>query len=102
VDTLNASPVCVAAERIGRQARLSEREHDVLDLLACGADDKSIAAQLKVSHRTVRSHVSALFVKLRVRNRTEVALTGLWTHLRTCEACRRRLEGRGSPEASHA
>jgi DNA-binding NarL/FixJ family response regulator len=97
-----SSHLCETADRIGRAAPLSEREHDVLDLLACGADDKYIAAKLKVSHRTVRSHVSALFVKLRVHNRTEVALVGLWAHLRTCEACRGRLEGQRSWEASRA
>ncbi|SRR5579885_1971109 len=102
MDTAKGSPLCETTDRIGRLASLSEREHDVLDLLACGADDKSIAAELKVSHRTVRSHVSALFVKLRMHNRTEVALAGLWAHLCTCEECRGRLEGRPSWGASRA
>ena len=94
------SPPCVPTDRIRRLSLLSEREHDVLDLLAAGSDDKSIAAQLKVSQRTVRSHISALFAKLHARNRTEVALTGLYAHLCDCETCREQLESRRNPEVS--
>lgn len=67
--------------------RISARESNVLAMLAVGADDMTIASQLHVSHRTVRAHISSLFRKLHVNNRTEVALIGLVDHLRTCERC---------------
>jgi DNA-binding NarL/FixJ family response regulator len=82
-----ASAVCAHVERLARTARLSERESEVLAMLAVGADDNTIARGLCISHRTVRAHITALFMKLRLRNRTEAALAGLLTHLSTCEAC---------------
>ena len=45
---------------------ITEREHDVLALLAQGMDDAGIAERLRISHRTVRSQVSSLFTKLNV------------------------------------
>ena len=67
---------------------ISSREAEVLAWLASGADDRTIAQQLRVSHRTVRAHISALFVKLQAANRTELALLGLLAHLRDCTECR--------------
>lgn len=93
------SPLCAPATRIWRLSLLSEREHDVLDLLVAGSDDKSIAAQLRLSPRTVRSHVSSLFAKLHARNRTEVAVTGLYAHICDCTRCREQLESRIDPDA---
>lgn len=53
---------------------LSERERDVLRLLARGLSNKDIAAQLFLSQGTVRNHVSAVFEKLGVADRTQAAL----------------------------
>lgn len=50
---------------------ISEREREVLDLLAAGRSNKEIAIQLAVSPNTVKTHVSRLFEKLGVRRRTE-------------------------------
>ncbi len=69
---------------------ITEREHDVLALLAQGMDDAGIAERLRISHRTVRSHVSSLFTKLNVVNRTQAAIAGFLIHLRECADCRRR------------
>jgi DNA-binding NarL/FixJ family response regulator len=49
--------------------RLSERETEVLRLMASGANNAEIADALIVSERTVKSHVSAIFAKLGVRDR---------------------------------
>jgi DNA-binding CsgD family transcriptional regulator len=49
---------------------ISEREREVLDLLAAGRSNKEIATQLAVSPNTVKTHVSRLFEKLGVRRRT--------------------------------
>jgi DNA-binding NarL/FixJ family response regulator len=51
---------------------LTAREHEVLDLLARGQPNKTIARALGISERTVKFHVTALMQKLGARNRTEV------------------------------
>ena len=53
----------------GAVARLSDRESEVLRLIASGANNTEIAQTIHVSERTVKSHVSAIFSKLGVRDR---------------------------------
>jgi DNA-binding NarL/FixJ family response regulator len=50
---------------------LTERELEVLRLLAKGRQNKEIASELVISERTVKFHVSAILAKLAVGNRTE-------------------------------
>jgi two-component system response regulator DesR len=50
---------------------LSEREREVLDLIASGATNREIAARLYLSPHTVKEYTSALYRKLEVRNRAE-------------------------------
>ena len=57
-----------------RWSTLTEREREVLDTLASGADNLKMAALLGVSERAVKAHISSLFQKLGVQNRTELAL----------------------------
>jgi DNA-binding NarL/FixJ family response regulator len=52
---------------------LTQRENDVLRLLAEGLSDRDIAAALTISTRTVESHVSNILHKLGARNRSEAA-----------------------------
>ncbi|GAA4180626.1 helix-turn-helix transcriptional regulator [Gryllotalpicola koreensis] len=52
---------------------LSEREMQVLELIAQGLSNRDIAARLFISERTVGVHVSRILGKLGVRNRTEAA-----------------------------
>lgn len=52
---------------------LSERELEVLALLAKGATNDEIAQALFLSEKTVKSHLSSIFRKLRVSNRTQAA-----------------------------
>ena len=82
-----APAVCPHVEQLARIAPLSMREREVLAMLAVGADDNTIARGLYITRRTVRAHITALFIKLCLRNRTEAALAGLLAHLRGCEAC---------------
>jgi DNA-binding NarL/FixJ family response regulator len=53
---------------------LSEREVEVLRLAAKGARTKEIAAEMSVSTRTVESHLTSIYNKLGVTNRTEAVL----------------------------
>lgn len=59
-------------EKDGNQG-LSERELEVLQLLAKGATNDEIASALFLSEKTVKSHLSSIFRKLRVTNRTQAA-----------------------------
>lgn len=52
---------------------LSERERDVLRLLAQGQTNKDIAAYLYVSENTVRYHIKNILAKLHLRNRAQAA-----------------------------
>jgi NarL family two-component system response regulator LiaR len=56
------------------QSELSQREQEVLDLIAIGKTNNDIANALFISVRTVKFHVSSILAKLNVRNRTEAAL----------------------------
>jgi DNA-binding CsgD family transcriptional regulator len=57
-----------------RSLGLSDREGEVLGLLASGLSNKEIAAQLGVSPNTVKTHVARLLEKLGARRRTEAIL----------------------------
>jgi pimeloyl-ACP methyl ester carboxylesterase/DNA-binding CsgD family transcriptional regulator len=53
---------------------LTAREREVLALLARGLDNHGIAAELKISEKTVRNHVSAIFSKIGVTNRAQAVV----------------------------
>jgi len=56
---------------LSRAPRLSPREREVLVLLADGKSNKEIAAALKITERTVKFHVTAIFNKLGAENRAQ-------------------------------
>jgi DNA-binding NarL/FixJ family response regulator len=56
---------------------LSDRELEVLRLMAKGAANKSIAAELCISESTVKTHVQSIFQKLGVNDRTEAVTHAL-------------------------
>jgi two-component system, NarL family, response regulator len=56
---------------------LSAREQEVLLLLAGGKSNKDIAFYLGITEATVKSHVSAILVRLGVNDRTEAVVTAL-------------------------
>ena len=56
------------------QVHPTPREMDVLNLMARGFTNKAIAAQLKISERTVQGHIASLFGKLDVGSRTEAVV----------------------------
>jgi DNA-binding NarL/FixJ family response regulator len=57
--------------------RLTRRERHVLAHVAQGLSNKEIAVRLGLSEKTVRNHLSRVFVKLEARNRTEAVMTAL-------------------------
>ena len=70
-----------AAARLMREVRtpespeaLTERETEVLQLLARGKANKQIATSLYVTEKTVKAHVSSILAKLGVQSRTQAAL----------------------------
>jgi DNA-binding NarL/FixJ family response regulator len=63
-----------AAPRTDLTAELTTRELEVLRLLGAGKANKEIAAELSISERTARTHVSNILGKLRLSSRTQAAL----------------------------
>ncbi|MGH3087459.1 MAG: response regulator [Rubrobacteraceae bacterium] len=70
-----------AAARLMREVRapdspesLTERETEVLKLVACGSANKQIGRELFIDETTVKSHVHNILSKLGVRSRTQAAL----------------------------
>ena len=56
------------------RAELSEREIDVLKLIANGKDNAQIAAELHISPKTVKNHISNILMKLQIDNRIQAAV----------------------------
>lgn len=67
-------PTMTPADTRTLHEALTEREHDVLRLLIQGKSNKEIASELFIGDRTVKSHLSAVFQKLDVTDRTQAAL----------------------------
>lgn len=61
----------------GRFANLTERERDVLQLVAEGYDNREIAAKLFLSEGTVRNRISDILAKTNITNRTKLAVEWL-------------------------
>jgi NarL family two-component system response regulator LiaR len=74
-------------DEVGRPAeppaedRLTEREHEVLKLIASGLSNKEIAGRLTLSEKTVKTHVSNILQKLHLSDRTQAALYAVRRHL---------------------
>jgi DNA-binding NarL/FixJ family response regulator len=62
------------ADEAAWRALLTPREQAAAVLLARGASNKEIARQLQITERTVKAHVGAMFEKLGVRDRLQLAL----------------------------
>jgi DNA-binding NarL/FixJ family response regulator len=65
----------ISAQRM--QVSLTQREQEVLCLLAKGLRNKEIASQLNITERTVKSHVANIIAKLGVSSRTEAVSQAL-------------------------
>jgi RNA polymerase sigma factor (sigma-70 family) len=72
-------PSEIAARLADRNALepLTVREQQILELLVRGRSNQDIAADLKITERTVKNHLTRLFAKLGVESRTQAALVAL-------------------------
>ena len=52
-------------------AALTARERELVELIAQGRDNAQIAARLALSDKTVRNHITSIFAKLEVENRSQ-------------------------------
>ncbi len=55
-------------------SELSEREYEIVELIAKGLDNREIAGTLYISEGTVRNHISTILTKLSLKNRTQLAI----------------------------
>jgi DNA-binding NarL/FixJ family response regulator len=62
------------AQTVAAQFDLTEREMEVLQLIATGATNREIAEELVVSEGTVKNHVSNILSRLGLRDRTQAAI----------------------------
>jgi len=59
--------------------KLTEREHEILALIAGGTSNKEIALQLHLTEKTVKHYVTNILQKLQVQNRVQAAILALKT-----------------------
>lgn len=64
----------IRSEIKGCLMKLSPKEHEVLTLIACGFTDKEVAEKLKISIRTVQTHMAVIMLKLQARNRVNAVV----------------------------
>ncbi|HMQ56207.1 MAG TPA: response regulator transcription factor [Anaerolineae bacterium] len=64
-------------EAVDRSAELTERELEVLRLIANGLSNREIGRQLAISEKTVKTHVSNILSKLNLADRTQAAIYAL-------------------------
>jgi DNA-binding NarL/FixJ family response regulator len=67
----------VSSDGPARERRLTQRETDVVRLMAAGTPNKDIARQLMLSDKTVRNYVSRVYRKLALQNRAQIATYAL-------------------------
>jgi DNA-binding NarL/FixJ family response regulator len=73
VDALTSENYTSQSKTAGRLHRLTEREIEVLTGLTQGLSDKEIASKLFLSESTVKTHLRAIYHRLKLRNRAQAA-----------------------------
>jgi DNA-binding NarL/FixJ family response regulator len=69
-----------------KKSALSERELDVIRLIALGFTNRQIAQELDLSEKTVKNHVSHIFRKLKITARTQAAIHALSNNMLRSES----------------
>ena len=67
----------IDVESCGSAGNLTPRESEVLKLMSAGFANSRIASELNISGKTVRNHVSHLYAKLQVYDRSQAILYAL-------------------------
>jgi two-component system nitrate/nitrite response regulator NarL len=57
--------------------KLTEREQEILELIAAGTSNKEIGLKLHLTEKTVKHYVTNIFQKLQVHNRVQAAIMAL-------------------------
>jgi two-component system, NarL family, response regulator YdfI len=70
-------PLKKSANNLLQPETLTQRELEILRLIADGEGNKSIASLLNISQHTVKFHISSIFEKLNVSSRTEAIKAGI-------------------------
>lgn len=60
---------------------LTEREKEVLSLIAKGESNRGIARKLFISEKTVKNHITSIFRKIKVTDRTQAAIYAIKNHM---------------------
>jgi DNA-binding NarL/FixJ family response regulator len=81
VRTTRSGTSSAAAAAAAAASDISRRELDVLQALSRGLSNQQIAAELFLAEQTVKFHLSNIFRKLQVRNRTEAVQTAIRQNL---------------------
>lgn len=92
------NPVTVAANRPLTEDPLTDREVEVLRLVAQGLSNQEIAKTLTISERTVGNHIGSILRKLHLANRTQAALYALRRGLVDISTADIREDGNGAEE----
>ncbi len=64
-----------------KELPITSRETEILKHVACGKTNKQISHDLMLSLSTVRNHISNIFVKLKISNRSQATIVGIYSGL---------------------
>jgi len=79
----SAAPAPVSAIRDRERSPLSQREREIVSLVAQGFKNKEMAEKMFISEQTVKNHLHNIFDKLGVSDRLELALYAIHNNLHT-------------------
>jgi DNA-binding NarL/FixJ family response regulator len=77
VQAIDAFAAATGRRIMSHNPPLTHREQDVIAFLTVGKTNREIATELHISVATVKAHLSSIYAKLGVSNRTQAALVGL-------------------------
>ena len=76
-EAIEAEPAPNGTVKPRQTGALTQRETDILELLAEGRSNRDISRALYLSEKTVKAHLAAIFRKLNVANRTQAAMAAV-------------------------